>query len=662
MKKHALLKIMILILLFLLIIPFSNSYASPRPKVAVVLSGGGAKGVAHIGALKVIEEAGIPIDYIVGTSIGAIVGGLYSIGYSTEQLEELVKQTDWMDLLSDKVSREVIPFPFKAENDRYLLSFPLNNDKGSGGIIKGENIWQLLNKLTEDYQNVTDFEKLPTSFACIATDMVSNEKVIIRSGNLAEAMRASMAVPVAFTPVYSEGKVLIDGGFKDNLPIDVAKDMGADIVIAIDAQSDFATGDKLKSVPDVINQMMLMICQSELDEDKVKQVDSYIKVNVDGYNAASFSKDAIDSLLVRGENAARNNYGALLGIKEKVGISTDVKGKIAPHVLTSFQPKYALSKIDKLSVGLRFDSEDIAAIMLAVNLRNLNVGEMELALRGGRQSFLYAKYGISFSKLQRIAISNKFGYSDIFLYDYGRKVSNPTFLNNISKLTYSVIPIGNLYLEADMSLDYYRFFKTLAKVGVVNTNDTELFLNYEVGVRYETLNRKYFPTKGMDGHIKYKIYTDCRSVAMYSALDTRLKGAFHIKPNTALISMLYGRFLFNSDIPFVYRNMIGGEGYAFHYEQQMPFCGVVHTENIERMFGTFQLKIQQRISGKQYLTLSGNYAYSEDKLSAFFHGKPILGTSLGYGLESPIGPVEGVFCFSNRTNKIGFYLNVGWGF
>ena len=185
-----------ILVLLLFCTPLLVIHALPRKKVAIVLSGGGAKGVAHIGALKVIEELGIPIDYVAGTSIGAIVGGLYSIGYTSEQLEIIVKQTNWIDLLTDKISRDAIPFPFKLDDSKYLISLPIKNNEKSGGIIRGRNISQLLQQLTEGYNDTTNFDSLPIPFACIATDMATNQKEVIRSGKLSEAMRASMAIPV----------------------------------------------------------------------------------------------------------------------------------------------------------------------------------------------------------------------------------------------------------------------------------------------------------------------------------------------------------------------------------------------------------------------------------------------------------------------------------
>lgn len=174
-------KIIFLLLLFLFI-PHFILQASPRKKVALVLSGGGAKGAAHVGALKVIDEMGIPIDCVVGTSIGAIIGGLYCIGYSPEQLEALIKNSNWAELLSDKIPRNQIPFPYKNESDKYIASLTIG--QRSCGILKGHNISRLLENLTSDFQHITNFDSLPIPFACVATDMVTNQREIIRSGNL----------------------------------------------------------------------------------------------------------------------------------------------------------------------------------------------------------------------------------------------------------------------------------------------------------------------------------------------------------------------------------------------------------------------------------------------------------------------------------------------
>ncbi|MFV0546168.1 MAG: patatin-like phospholipase family protein, partial [Bacteroides sp.] len=175
-----------------------------RKKVAVVLSGGGAKGVAHVKALKVIEEAGIPVDYIVGTSMGAIVGGLYAIGYTPNQLDSLVRKQDWSFILSDRIRRRDMSLTEREQSDRYILSLPFVRKKQTevfGGMIQGQNLSNLFSELTMGYHDSIDFNRLPIPFACVATNIVDGREIVFHNGELGTAMRASMAIPGVFTPV-----------------------------------------------------------------------------------------------------------------------------------------------------------------------------------------------------------------------------------------------------------------------------------------------------------------------------------------------------------------------------------------------------------------------------------------------------------------------------
>ena len=236
MKKHLSLILVLLPVLFLAL----PALAQERKKVGVVLSGGGAKGVAHIQALKVIEEAGIPIDYIVGTSMGSIIGGLYSIGYTPQQLDSMVRKQDWMFLLSDRVKRSAMSLNEREKSEKYVFSFPFTKspkDAVSGGIIKGQNLANLFTELTVGYHDSVDFNKLPIPFACVSQNIVNGEQIVFHNGILATAMRASMAIPGVFTPVRKDSMILTDGGMINNYPVDVARSMGADIIIGVDVQN-----------------------------------------------------------------------------------------------------------------------------------------------------------------------------------------------------------------------------------------------------------------------------------------------------------------------------------------------------------------------------------------------------------------------------------------
>jgi len=185
----------------------------PRPKIGLVLSGGGARGFAHIGTLKLLDSLKIPIDYIAGTSMGGIIGALYAVGYSGKEIEKIVRSTNWKEIFSDSPARNKQPFVKKATSGRYLVSLPVKGILPSipSGLIKGQKVFQILSKLIYAYQNVSDFNKLPIPFNCVATDIVSGKEVILNHGSLALAIRATMSIPTIFTPVEWGDSLLVDG-------------------------------------------------------------------------------------------------------------------------------------------------------------------------------------------------------------------------------------------------------------------------------------------------------------------------------------------------------------------------------------------------------------------------------------------------------------------
>ena len=218
-------KLLCFLLMLLVALP---SLTAQRKKVGVVLGGGGAKGVAHIGVLRVLEEAGIPIDYVAGTSMGAIVGGLYAIGYTPAEIDSMVIHQDWTMLLSDRVTRTSLSFPEKENSERYILSLPFGKEKKDrviSGMIKGQNLQNLFSNLTIGYHDSIEFNNLNIPFACVAVDVVDGKDYVFHKGSLPLAMRASMAIPAVFAPVRLDSMVLVDGGLNDTFPVDVALNM-----------------------------------------------------------------------------------------------------------------------------------------------------------------------------------------------------------------------------------------------------------------------------------------------------------------------------------------------------------------------------------------------------------------------------------------------------
>ena len=319
-------------LIFLLAMLFFLSPASgQRKKVGVVLMGGGAKGFAHVGALKVLEEAGIPIDYIAGTSMGAIVGGLYSIGYDSRTLDSLIHKQDWMHLLTDDVYRYNLTGAEREKAQTYIVSinYAKQGIKLPSGIVDGQNILNLLLDLTTGYHDELNFRKLPIPFSCVAADVKSGKEVVLNSGSLPIAMRSSMAIPGFFSPVKLDSMLLIDGGILNNYPVDVVRKMGADIVIGISFEKDEKKVEKdMGSILELTHDFENFLGKEKFDQN-LKNTDLPIRVNLGKYSIASFQMDEIDSIMRIGEATTRKKWDELNELKKQLDISDN---NLTPYI------------------------------------------------------------------------------------------------------------------------------------------------------------------------------------------------------------------------------------------------------------------------------------------------------------------------------------------
>lgn len=298
--------------------------AAPRKKVAVVLSGGGAKGVGHVGVLKVIERAGVPIDIITGTSMGSIVGGLYAIGYHADALDSIVRHQDWNALILDREDLSRQSIEERQRQNSYIISTGLSFSKDrrlkGGGIIRGKNLHSLFERLVVGYSDSIDFNTLPIPFACVATNLVDFTEYDFHSGYLAQAMRASMAIPAVFTPVRIDSMVLVDGGMRNNYPADLARQMGADIIIGISVTDNPIPADELDKPSNILMQILDINTNNKYQEN-LAITDVMIKVDTKGYTAASFTSQALDTLLRRGEEAAMAHWDELAQVRQRLGLS-----------------------------------------------------------------------------------------------------------------------------------------------------------------------------------------------------------------------------------------------------------------------------------------------------------------------------------------------------
>jgi NTE family protein len=342
-----------------------------RPKIGLVLSGGGAKGFAHIGVLKVLEEAGIKIDYIGGTSMGSIIGGLYASGYNASQIDSIFKKTNFDELINDYIPRSSKNFYGKKNDELYAIVLPFSNFRVGipEALSKGMYNYNLLSSLTRNVRHVRDFNKLPTPFLCIGTNIETGEEVLLNKGNLVQAMMASAAFPSLFTPVEIDGKLLVDGGVVNNYPIKEVRNLGADIIIGVDVQDDLLNRKNLKNATRILVQITNLQSIDKMKK-KIKDTDVYIKPDIRDYGVISFDKG--EEIIRKGEEAAFAVYEKIKALtnettfykKPKLKVSSDtiqIK-KINSDKLDNYTKEYIRGKL-RFKPGSTITYDDLKAGM-----------------------------------------------------------------------------------------------------------------------------------------------------------------------------------------------------------------------------------------------------------------------------------------------------------
>ncbi len=373
-----------------------DSIRRHRPTVALVLSGGGAKGAAHVGAIRHIETIGIPVDLVLGTSVGGLVGGMYALGYNGDELDSLVRSINWDVVLSDRVDRKYIPYDRNRYKETYAISVPffyskkdfqamLYGDKsnslhlaanGDGatdmvrqnifgslpsGFVQGQNVNSLFTSISAGYSDSLDFFKLPIPYACVATDLVSGRAKVWHSGDINTAMRSTMSIPGLFTPVRTEGMVLVDGGMRNNFPADLAAEMGADLIIGIDLSDASADYNSIHNLADIIWQGVDMLGNDSFRRN-LKIIDLRIKPSLPEFDMMSFSAEAVDTIMRRGYLAALEKDAELRVIKDWVG--PDTLRRQAPPAIDINRTPVMISGIE--FTGLSLNETDYMRSMLSL--------------------------------------------------------------------------------------------------------------------------------------------------------------------------------------------------------------------------------------------------------------------------------------------------------
>jgi len=475
---------------------YDSDNAQPRKKVAVVFSGGGALGAIHVGALKVIEEAGIPVDMVVGTSMGSIVGALYSVGYKSDDIATMFRTMDWVELFLDRNAQNRLTLSKRDDQNTYLYErdFYVGDEKDPrpGGVIRGTNVERVFGYYLQEYADSINFlTDLPRQFACVATDLVDDEQVVLTHGSLVRSIRSSMSIPGVFTPVRIGDQVLVDGGAKNNFAADVARQLGADIVIGVKFEGVINPNKQFRSLMDVMERSAGSDVSRRSKENE-KYCDLLIKVPVTGYSSGSFSRKALDTLMQRGEDATREKLDSLMLLKEQAGVHLDLSNTKPLQAITSLvnieDKETGLLDLRKnntivASIGARYDNEDIVAFQLNGHyyMGGKVNKDLDLTVRLGLRSMLRLGFDMEPWKFKKMGLGYEIWYKYNDIFTRGHRSANMSVIYQKANVKLFSLDAMNFDCELGLGWEHYHFFKGLwNEHNELKINDNEHYFNYHL--------------------------------------------------------------------------------------------------------------------------------------------------------------------------------------
>ncbi|MBU2950628.1 patatin-like phospholipase family protein [Tamlana agarivorans] len=718
-----------------------------KPKVGLVLSGGGAKGLAHIGALKVIDSLGVKIDYVAGTSMGAIIGGLYAAGYSGKQLDSLFQVINFDKLLSDELPRGAKTFSERVKAEKYAIKLPFDHFsvKLPSAISKGHNFYNLFSELLLPVGEIDDFSKLPIPFFCVATNIENGKQVILNKGNLVQSIMASGALPSLYQPVIINDAVLVDGGVVNNYPVDELRDFGMDIVIGVDVQDGLADRERLTTAPDVLFQINNFRTISDMRQ-KVMKTDIYIKPNIKEFSVISF--DEGQQIIGAGSAAALTKVKVLkkLPRHKPNGVKLPLKYK---HIDTiginnilikgneDYTRAYILGKL-KLKSNEKISYKDFnEGVDNLVATDNFDAFEYQL-----KQSTDTIGYDL-IAKVKESPIDTyiKFGahYDDLYKTGILLNLTKKRMLFKNDEMSLDVILGDNVRYDFEYLIDkgfywsiglksrYNQFDKkvsaglvleeSISRSSGLNKIDVKLrdFTNqfyvqtlfrrdfaFSMGAEHKHLELDtenlagldsnvysfqstnylglvgalkmdqyddfYFPSKGVyfDGQLNIYLYSSSEGSDFenYSIAKASMGYASRISNKLAFNYQASGGFKFGDKSDRALNFALGGFGSNL-INNFVPFLGYDFVSLTGNSYVKSSLTLDYEIFKKQHVLVEGNWANIEDDI--FDSGEWLTlpdytGYSLGYGVETFIGPIQFKYSYSPELGESIWFFNVGFWF
>jgi len=710
-----------LLLLFTAMTLFSSlaQDTQPRKKIGLALSGGGAKGLAHVGVLKVLEEIGVPIDYIAGTSMGSIVGALYAIGYGVDELEKLALTTDWAGMFNDDISRRYIAMEEKIWDGRYITSFPIKKRsvKLPSGIVAGQKIANFLSRLTWSVHHISDFKQLPIPFVCVATDIITGEAVAIDSGFLPDAIRASMAIPTLLTPISMQDYLFVDGGLVRNLPAEDVKRLGADIIIGVDVSFTLLPPEDINSFLDIITQSLSFV-EAQSRNKQYSLCDVLIQPDMEGMGMFSFRQ--AENLIQRGEAAARQMAPRIKALLDSLDIDAqDRYIFIPPQVDSIYINNLKISGLQDVSkrmvlAGLNFNTPGwISATSLEQSIDRLYSSQF---FERVTYELIPSDKGSSLiiHVIEKTINMFRFGLR----YDSYFKAAlllNTTFRNFAEHGSNLVI---DLRLGEESQIDFQYFVHTGLKrrVGLharanYTTRTIDFYKNKQRessmrvrSVTGESMFGSMFSTNVITGFGIKGEYSDIqprigpidlagqlnRFLAIYGLIwtDTFDRTLFPRNGHSMYLRSTFADDRVASNVSFVHHHLnwkgviplspktsalsrlqIGASAgskipltYLFFLGGADSFEGLKYQERSGKHVQTFQLGIQHEIMSNRFILIRGNIGNTSNRWqNLFIRSRYVTGIGVTGGAVTPIGPIE-LTVMGGSEHRLMLYFNLGYKF
>lgn len=677
-----------------------------RPKVALVLSGGGARGAAHVGVIRLIEEMQIPVDCVVGTSMGAIVGALYAIGYTASDMDSLFMTQDWKLLLSNDIPRREQPYAQRMARKQYQINIPYEKSvftensvhyRDAGikvrrtslqtfpkilarpGLIDGNNLLDKFNQLTYAYHDSLSYDRLPREYACVATDLVTGKEVVLREGRLAESVRASMSIPGVFYPVYKDAQVLVDGGVVNNYPVNVARAMGADIIIGVEVNSASINANDLQSFSSIFERLIGTL-GTELHERNVSDTDILIcppvkqfpvmgfdTVNLRqlidiGYKTAQLSKLQLDSLC-QYLDTSDTSYT----VKE-VGLPNP-KHTQSSHTNKNESVPNVSSLTNQVALGIRLDSEEGAAALLNIGLDHPKLTGMrfDLTTRLSINPWVEARASYGWTDRVRVGVAIKYWGADVNRF-YDKNSYTLRYNLYGTDIFASTPPSSDYNLRVGVRYDHFAVHNlirnTHSSYEYTDTKNDESYTTIYTLLQGDEYNTPYFPTRGYAYEVaaSYNIKNRSLEGSNFGALQGSISTVASWSSTTALLPALYIRHLIGESIPLIYSNAMGGYLPHRYLRQQAPFVGFVGSEFMERHLTILRFEMRQRLWPDIYASGIINYAYSSDRLTHPTEKQDIWGLGIQLAYDTTLGPLALCAHWSDLYHQFGLYFSLGFEF